>query len=566
MSPLGSTPGVAVVTGGALGIGAAIAEELGRQGYYVVTVDPGVAVDGSAQPDDTEPTTAQRIIDAGGNARASNISVTDEEAVRALFAGLVEEFGALDTIVNVAGITRPTGFASGLDEDWAAVLDVHLNGYLNVLRAALPIMVTAGYGRILGVTSGSGWRPADAGAYSCAKRAVAALTWQLGQAAPIGVSINALSPIAATRMVLQALARLAPAGGEAGRTAASGGVSLAMGVPPPEHLGPIGAYLAGAPFAAWCRGQVMFSNGSEVSWVVPPRLLEVVPTEGAGSLSQVLEQLGPSVLAPAEVAQATNGGGNPRAVAVNDVPAAEADPTSNVGRAVVVTDIPAWDTAIGTALAARGVECISVSPAPDAVHAPKGFETTAERLAAVTRDKGPLDAVIVALAGGGVTTTAGSPGAADWQRILDEHSGITEHIRADAEWTRAVANHAAETDRPMRVVTISDATTCGGTSRAQAAAQLSRAAHLATSDRVDAFAIGVQSTLESVRQAVADVAAYLVTSADSNSLSGAELVADAGWFGLRTHPQPAGTITFDGPAVPDWLDAALRGMVAGEPR
>jgi len=94
------------------------------------------------------------------------------------------------------------------------VVSVHLDGYLNVLRSALPIMAAAGHGRILGVTSGSGWRPANAGAYSCAKRAVAALTWQVGCAAPSGVSVNALSPIAATRMVLGALARQAAEGNQ----------------------------------------------------------------------------------------------------------------------------------------------------------------------------------------------------------------------------------------------------------------------------------------------------------------------------------------------------------------
>ncbi len=95
-------------------------------------------------------------------------------------------------------------------------------------------MAAAGYGRILGVTSGSGWRAADAGAYSCAKRAVAALTWQLGRQAPSGVTVNAMSPIAATRMMASALERARKAGQSGG-----GGISF-LSVAGPEDLGPFG--------------------------------------------------------------------------------------------------------------------------------------------------------------------------------------------------------------------------------------------------------------------------------------------------------------------------------------
>jgi NAD(P)-dependent dehydrogenase (short-subunit alcohol dehydrogenase family) len=112
-----------------------------------------------------------------------------------------------------------TFFAQGTEEDWLAVLAVHLGGYLNVLDAALPLMAAAGHGHVLGVTSGSGWRAADAGAYSCAKRAVAALTWQLGRRRRRGVTVNAMSPIAATRMVAAALERAR----QAGRTSGGGG-------------------------------------------------------------------------------------------------------------------------------------------------------------------------------------------------------------------------------------------------------------------------------------------------------------------------------------------------------
>jgi NAD(P)-dependent dehydrogenase (short-subunit alcohol dehydrogenase family) len=168
---------VVVVTGGGGGIGAAVAEELGRRGDHVVTLDPMVSLDGAAAGDTAGETTADRIVAAGGSARAAAISVTDAAAVSALFDELVDRHGRLDAVVNVAGISRPTSFSTGTDEDWEAVLRVHLDGYLTVLRAALPVMADAGRGHVLGVTSGSGWRAADAGAYSCAKRAVASLTW-----------------------------------------------------------------------------------------------------------------------------------------------------------------------------------------------------------------------------------------------------------------------------------------------------------------------------------------------------------------------------------------------------
>lgn len=555
---------VAVVTGGGAGIGAAIAEELGRQGAYVVIVDPGVSVEGSPQDAGAEPTTAQRITDAGGRARAAGISVTDEPAVRALFAELVEEHGALDAVVNVAGIVRTTGFASGVEEDWQAVLDVHLGGYLAVLRAALPIMAAAGRGRILGITSGSGWRAADAGAYGCAKRAVAALTWRIGQVAPPGVTVNALSPIAATRMVAHALARHAGSDDTSGGSDASGGIALAMGIPPPEHLGPIGAYLASEAFS-WCNGQVLFSNGSEVSLVAPPRVLEATRSIDVPSLPHLLDTLGPAVLAPAEAAQTTLGGGNPRLGDAFDEPAT--DPVTGAGRCVVVTDAPRWGTALTDALVARGVECIGVGAGPgaesDRAEVARGFAGVTEQLAAVARSAGGVDAVVVALGADDRRVAAGTPGGPAWQQVLDEHTGIIDAIRTDAAWVRAVADHATAADRPIRLVTVGGATDDGGRGRAQAAAQLARAAHSATAERVDAFSISVEAAEESALRGAAETAAYLVCAADAGALSGAELVAGRAWLGVRSHPNPAGTISFGGPVIPDWLDGALRSVVTG---
>jgi NAD(P)-dependent dehydrogenase (short-subunit alcohol dehydrogenase family) len=539
---------VAVVTGGGGGIGAAIAEELGRGGWFVVTVDPLVTLDGSEPLPEPEETTTGRIVAAGGSARASSASVTDGEAVRKLFGELVDEHGGLDAVVNVAGITRQTYFAQGTEEDWLAVLAVHLSGYLNVLEAALPLMATAGHGRVLGVTSGSGWRAADAGAYSCAKRAVAALTWQLGRLAPPGVTVNAVSPIAATRMVAAALERARLAGRSGG-----GGISV-LSMPGPDDLGPFGAYLVGDGFG-WCTGQVLFAGGSEVAVVDGPRLLEVVRSDGAVSLAQVLEALIPRALAPAETSQTSQGGGNPRFGPIFDEPAPADLTSAHVRSCAVVTDRPRLAAPLITALEARSISCHRVEVA-------HGFGEAGKALRAVAEAAGPIDAVVVAPAGG--TSPAGTTDG--WQRVLAEHRGIVEHIHTDAGWARAAADYAAGAARPVQLVTLTDATTSEGRSRAQASAQQARVSVGATEGRVTAFAVSIEASEERAGRPVGELVAHLLGHPEASALAGAELAVGAGWLGLRSHPRPVGSVTYGGPALPDWLDATLREIVgAGGP-
>jgi NAD(P)-dependent dehydrogenase (short-subunit alcohol dehydrogenase family) len=525
---------VVVVTGGGGGIGAAIAESIGVTGAFVVTVDPLVSVDGAERLPEPEQTTAGRIVAAGGAARASGVSVTDEAGVRQLFDELAEEFGGLDAVVNVAGISRPTGFAKGSADDWLGVLSVHLDGYRNVLGAALPLMAAAGRGHILGVTSGSGWRAADAGAYGCAKRAVAALTWQLGRNAPTGVIINAISPIAATRMVTAAL------GGKQPTTkAATGGLSLGS-MPAPEHLGPLGAHLVADEFTS-CHGRVLFAGGSEVAVIDEPRLIEVVRSGDVPSAAHLLEAATNIALAKAEANQVSGGGSNARFGTVFDAPPTDELPATAARSCAIVCDRPELAKAITGALEARGVACHSIdSPAALA-------------------DVDALDAVVVAVAGGPAANDATS----DWARVLAEHDGIVAQVDADAQWTRAVAEFAATGDRTIRLVTVTDATTSGGRSRAQASAQLARAGQKATHDLVLAFAISAESDSADVRGS-AELVAHLVSSPEASTLAGAELITGAGWFGLRSHPRPIGSISFGGPAVPDWFDDALREV--GQPQ
>jgi NAD(P)-dependent dehydrogenase (short-subunit alcohol dehydrogenase family) len=539
---------VCVVTGGGGGIGAAIAEELGRNGWFVVTVDPLVTLDGTETLPAPEETTAGRIVAAGGTARASSASVTDGAALHDLFGELADEHKGLDAVVNVAGITRQSYFAQGSEEDWLALLSVHLGGYLNVLDAALPLMAAAGHGHVLGVTSGSGWRAADAGGYSAAKRAVAALTWQIGRQTPPGVTVNAMSPIANTRMVAAALERARAAG----RAGGGGGLSLSS-IPGPENLGPLGAHLVSDDFA-WCSGQVLFAGGSEVAVVDRPRLLEVVRTDGAASVEGILQAVIPRAFVKAEEAQVSDGGSNPRFGPIFDEPAAAAAGPAQipVTSCAVVSDRPVIAAAISAALEAHAIVCHRVEVAP-------GFEDAGAALQSVVDRTAPVDALVVALAGHSPTA---SPGA-EWEHLLADHRGMVERLHADAAWTRAAADYAAGADRPIRLVVLTDATTPPGRTRAQASAQLARVASGATKGRVTAFAVGIEAPDEIVDLSTGALVFELLCNPDAAALAGAELAVSGGWIGLRSHPRVVGSVTYGGPAVPSWLDVALRDIVPG---
>ena len=539
---------VCVVTGGGGGIGAAIAEELGRQGWFVVTVDPLVTLDGTETLPAPEETTAGRIVAAGGSAQASPASVTDGAALHDLFEALAHEHEGLDAVVNVAGITRQSYFAQGTEEDWLALLNVHLGGYLNVLDAALPLMAAAGHGHIVGVTSGSGWRAADAGGYSSAKRAVAALTWQLGRQTPPGVTINAMSPIANTRMVAAALERARAAG----RAGGGGGLSLDS-IPGPENLGPLGAHLVSDDFG-WCSGQVLFAGGSEVGVVDRPRLLEVVRTDGVTSLDGVLQAVIPRAFVRAEAAQASDGGSNPRFGPIFDEPAsAETSPAqAPITSCAVVSDRPTVAAAITAALEAHSIACHRVEVAPD-------FDGAATALQSLADQTAPLDAIVVALAGHAPTA---SP-AAGWEHLLADHQGIVQRLYSDAAWTRAAADYSAKTDRPIRLVTLTDATTPSGRSRAQASAQVARAAAGGTKRRVTAFSVSIEAPEAIVGPAAGELVFQLLCNPEAAALAGAELALSGGWIGLRSHPRLIGAVTYGGPAVPSWLDVALRDIVPG---
>jgi NAD(P)-dependent dehydrogenase (short-subunit alcohol dehydrogenase family) len=615
---------VAVVTGGGGGIGTAAALELARRGVAVVAMDPGVGVRGEPLGEPTAEQTAKLIEAAGGTARASTASVTDREAMRSLFGEVVREFGSLDIVVNTAGILRTSGLLQASEDDWQAVLAVHLGGYLNVLAEALPLMTAAGYGRIVGVTSGAGLARTspDGPAYGCAKRAVAAVTWQLAGLLPAGITVNALSPIAATRMVLGAL--LGPGPGPA-----HGDLDLSD-MPSSQDMGPAAAYLAGEE-TGWCCGQVIFSCGPELSLISPPRLIEGVDAVRPAEFAAALGALVPEVLGPAEARQRTTGGANPRAgdvygqAAAGLTGASAAHPAGSRGNCVIISDNDAVAGTLAKAVRQAGLTVTAIGPAPSAGPpgplpgsigpapsagppgplpgsigpapsagppgplpgsiggAPSAGQPAAPLAARFApqppegQPAGPLPVGFAAAAAtlaraaqaaGGIDAVVialghmTGPAAGEptsWQRLLAGHDATTGYVLAHAGWLQAAAGHAARAGRPVRVVHLADATSAAGGTAAQAVAQLARSANEARGGApIDVFSVSVQTAAPAGREPVAQLVARLVSSDDATALRGAELVAGTGWIGVRSHPAPVVTVSFGKNAVPPWVSDCLR--------
>jgi hypothetical protein len=258
----------------------------------------------------------------------------------------------------------------------------------------------------------------------------------------------------------------------------------------------------------------------------------------------------------AEASQASAGGGNPRFGRIFDEPAPDPVPAVAVKTCAVVADgRPELAAPLIAALEARSIACHRVEAARD-------FDGASGALRAVVDRNGPLDAIVLALDAHGSTATT-SP---EWTSILADHRGIVEHLHADAAWSRAAADYAALADRPVRLVTLTAATTAAGRSRAQAAVQLARVAAGTTEGRVIAFAAGIEAPDVDAGPVAGELIAHLLAEHDAVPLAGAELVVGPAWLGLRSHPRPVGTVTYGGPAVPDWIDDAFREMVGAAAR
>jgi len=202
---------VAIITGAGGGLGRSHALLLASRGAKVLVNDLGGALDGSGSSASAAQRVADEITALGGRAVANHDSVATAEGGEAIVQAAIDAFGRVDIVINNAGILRDKAFHKMNADFIDAVIDVHLKGALFVSRPAFALMRAQGYGRIVNTSSASGlFGNFGQANYGAAKAGLAGLTRVLAiEGAEHGITVNAIAPIALTRMTEGILGDLA---------------------------------------------------------------------------------------------------------------------------------------------------------------------------------------------------------------------------------------------------------------------------------------------------------------------------------------------------------------------
>lgn len=176
---------IAIVTGGAKGIGKAIVKEFIRNRCTVYVIDLNFA---------DEKTYLTEVGGSTENCHLIRGSITDAEMIREIINEIGEK-DSFDIVINNAGITRDVSFRKMTEELWQSVLDVNLNGTFNVCKAAVPYLVSKGYGKIINMASASAHGQFGQANYSASKAGIIGFTKTLAlELAKYNINVNAISP------------------------------------------------------------------------------------------------------------------------------------------------------------------------------------------------------------------------------------------------------------------------------------------------------------------------------------------------------------------------------------
>jgi len=271
---------VAIITGSGRGIGRGMALLFAQEGAKVIVNDPGVNTDGSGHDNGPADQVVAEIKAAGGEAVASYDSVATVDGGERIIQTALDAFGQLDVLVNNAGILRDRMIFNMGEEEWDAVIAVHLKGHFNCTKPASIIFRQQRHGRIINFSSGSGIiGNAGQANYGAAKSGIAGFTRVVAKdLGRYGVTCNAIAPGAATRMTQSVTDQARELRQRAGIAGPAGGASRPAGPPPlrePEYIAPMAAYLASDD--AWnINGQVFHVAGGTVGLAWHPTPMRTI--------------------------------------------------------------------------------------------------------------------------------------------------------------------------------------------------------------------------------------------------------------------------------------------------
>jgi 3-oxoacyl-[acyl-carrier protein] reductase len=243
---------VAVITGGARGIGAATAKILAREGAHIVIGD--VLVEEAKK-------TAKEIQTMGRKALAVKTDVRYENEVNNLIKTAFDEFGRIDILVNNAGILRFGSIEEITVAEWDEMLNVHLRGAFLCSKAVMPIMKKQKSGKIASLSSCAGKMGGvrSAASYSCAKAGIATLTLCLAkELAPYNVRVNAVAPGAVNTVMMSENYKPKPYRRDWLEQFVA---ATPLGIGQPEDIGEAILFLVSDKRSRWITGEVLDING-----------------------------------------------------------------------------------------------------------------------------------------------------------------------------------------------------------------------------------------------------------------------------------------------------------------
>jgi NAD(P)-dependent dehydrogenase (short-subunit alcohol dehydrogenase family) len=258
MIPIRLDGKVIIVTGAGRGLGRAYALALAERGAYVIVNDLGTSVEGKGSAAHVALEVVETIRAQGGRASANTADVSRTDEAQALVQQALDEYGALDVVVNNAGIGHELPFAQTTLQVFEHHWRVHVGGHVNVSQAAWPIMVKQKHGKIVLTSSGAGlFGVRNLAAYSSAKGAIHGLMRAMAiEGAEHGILVNCIAPGGFTRM--QEAALTDPAG-----------LAMMRAAMPPELVAPAIIWLAsdrcqvtGQHFSAWAGRFARIAIGS----------------------------------------------------------------------------------------------------------------------------------------------------------------------------------------------------------------------------------------------------------------------------------------------------------------